>query len=75
MTLEDWLVAQVRRETGEASVDARTPLYRYGVDSRMLALIVDAAERAFALEADLDRISADQTIEALAAAFAAAPAD
>lgn len=75
MSLTDWLIARVAAETGEASVDAATPVYRYGVDSRMLALIIDAAERAHGLEADLDRISADQTIADLAAAFATIPAD
>lgn len=75
MSLTAWLIARVAAETGEASVDATTPVYRYGVDSRMLALIIDAAERAHGLEADLDRISADQTIADLAAAFATVPAD
>jgi acyl carrier protein len=73
MSVIDWLIARIAAETGEASVDADTPVYRYGVDSRMLALVIDAAERAHGLEADLDRISADQTIAALADALAPVP--
>jgi hypothetical protein len=68
--LEDWLIARLARETGAAAVDAATPVYRYGVDSRMLALVIDEAERAHGLRADLDRISPDRTIAALAAALA-----
>ena len=74
MNLTDWLITRIATETGEASVDAHTPVYRYGVDSRMLALVIDAAERTHGLEADLDRISADQTITALAEALAPVPA-
>lgn len=73
MSLVEWLIARVAAETGVESVDADTPVYRYGVDSRMLALIIDAAERAHGLEADLDRISADATIAALADALAPVP--
>jgi acyl carrier protein len=69
MNLIDWLIARVAAETGVPAVDAETPVYRYGVDSRMLALIIDAAERTHGLEADLDRISADATIAALADAL------
>lgn len=68
--LADWLVARIARETGAAGVDADTPVYRYGVDSRMLALLIDEAERTHHVAADLDRISPDQTISALAAALA-----
>lgn len=68
--ITDWLVARIARETGAAEVDAGTPVYRYGVDSRMLALIIDEAERAHAVTADLDRISPAETISALAAALA-----
>ncbi|MDZ4778248.1 MAG: acyl carrier protein [Alphaproteobacteria bacterium] len=74
MTLIDWLIARIAAQTGEAAVDADTPVYRYGVDSRMLALTIDDAERAHGLEADLDRISAGQTITALADALAPIPA-
>ncbi len=70
MTLADWLTARIAAETGVADVDADTPVYRYGVDSRMLALIIDAAERTHGVTADLDRISPAETIAALAAAMA-----
>lgn len=73
MSVIDWLIARIAAETGVASVDADTPVYRYGVDSRMLALIIDAAERAHGLEADLDRISADASIAALAEALTPVP--
>jgi len=73
MSVVDWLIARVAAETGEAAVDAHTPVYRYGVDSRMLALIIDAAERTHGLEADLDRISADATIATLAEALSPVP--
>lgn len=69
MTLTDWLIARIAAETGVAGVDADTPVYRYGVESRMLALIVDVAERAHGVTADLDRISPAETIAALAAAM------
>lgn len=68
--ITDWLVARIARETGAAGVDAGTPVYRYGVDSRMLALIIDEAEQAHGVTADLDRISPAETISALAAALA-----
>lgn len=68
--LADWLIARIARETGAAGVDADTPVYRYGVDSRMLALLIDEAERAHNIAADLDRISPAETISALAAALA-----
>lgn len=70
MSLTDWLIARVAAETGVSGVDANTPVYSYGVDSRMLALIVDAAERAHGVTADLDRISPAETIAALATAMA-----
>ncbi|KAF0176362.1 MAG: acyl carrier protein [Hyphomonadaceae bacterium] len=70
MPLTDWLVARIAAETGVNGVDADTPVYRYGVDSRMLALIIDAAERTHGVTADLDRISPAETIVALAAAMA-----
>lgn len=67
--VEAWLVARLRAETGEP-VDAATPVYRYGVDSRLLAFVIEAAETSLGLEADLDRISPAETVAALAAAFA-----
>lgn len=72
-TLETWLAARVAAETGcsPTAVDVDTPLYRYGLDSRTLAFIVDAAEETFGLEADLDRISPAETLRALADAFSA----
>ena len=69
MSLTDWLITRIATETGVAEIDADTPVYRYGVDSRMLALIVDAAERVHGVTADLDRISPAETIAALAAAM------
>jgi acyl carrier protein len=65
--LEAWLIARVAADCGlaTADVDSHTPLYRYGVDSRMLAFIVDGAEIAFGVAADLDRISPAETIAAL----------
>jgi len=68
--IAEWLVARIARETGAADVDGETPVYRYGVDSRMLALVIDEAERAHNVAADLDRISPAETIAALAAALA-----
>jgi acyl carrier protein len=65
MTVTDWLIARIAAEVGVPDVDADTPVYRYGVDSRMLALIVDAAETALLVTADLDRISPAETIAAL----------
>lgn len=70
MKVTDWMVTRIAAETGAAGVDADTPVYRYGVDSRMLALIVDAAETVHGVTADLDRISPAETIAALAAAMA-----
>jgi hypothetical protein len=70
MTMTDWLIARIAADTGVANVDARTPVYRYGVDSRMLALIIDAAETVSGATADLDRISPAATIAALADALA-----
>ena len=66
--LEAWLIARVAAEAGldPAAVDADTPVYRYGVDSRTLAFIVENAETVFCREADLDRISPAETIRALA---------
>jgi len=54
------------------AVDAETPIYRYGLDSRALMRIVEAAEAEFSLLADLDRVSPAETIAALAEAFAPA---
>ena len=68
--LADWLITRIAGETGVSGVDADTPVYRYGVDSRMLALIIDEAERSHNVAADLDRISPAETISALAAALA-----
>jgi acyl carrier protein len=68
--LADWLIARLAAETGFPDIDADTPVYRYGVDSRMLALVIDEAERAHGLTADLDRISPAETIAALADALA-----
>lgn len=68
--IADWLVARIAHETGAPDVDVATPVYRYGVESRMLALIIDGAERAFDVQADLDRISPAETVAALAAALA-----
>lgn len=70
MTVTDWLIARIAAETGVPGVDADTPVYHYGVDSRMLALIIDAAERAHGVTADLDRISPAETIAALVSAMA-----
>jgi acyl carrier protein len=72
--LELWLVERVRAaaDLPPGVVDASTPVYRYGLDSRTLALIVDEAEQAFACIADLDQISPAETIGALAAALAPA---
>lgn len=69
--LETWLIARVAADAGlpAAAVDAETPLYRYGIDSRTLAFIVDSAETRFALAADLDRISPAEPIRALMSAL------
>jgi acyl carrier protein len=69
--LEAWLIERVRADAGLAPgiVDTETPLYRYGVDSRMLAFIVDSAETAFAVAADLDRISPAEPIRVLVSAL------
>ncbi len=65
--MEVWLRARVARDGGVAlaEVDAETPIYRYGVDSRMLAFIVESAETEFHVEADLDRISPAEPIRVL----------
>ncbi len=65
--LEAWLRARVAVDGGVAlaEVDAETPLYRYGVDSRTLAFIVENAEAEFDVEADLDRISPAEPIRVL----------
>ena len=75
-TLEDWLIARVAADAGLrlCEVDAQTPLYRYGLDSRTLAFIVENAERRFGLVADLDRISPAEPISALVRALAPLPA-
>lgn len=70
MNLKPWLITRFARETGVEAVDAETPVYRYGVDSRMLALLIDEAERTHGVLADLDRISAEKTISELAEALA-----
>lgn len=65
--LEAWLIARVAREAGLApdAVDATTPLYRYGLDSRALMAIVEHAEAEFSMLADLDLISPAEPICAL----------
>jgi hypothetical protein len=70
--LEAWLIARIAQEAGLAidAVDADTPIYRYGIDSRTLAFVVEGAEGAFDLAADLDRISPAEPISVLAHAFA-----
>ena len=74
--LEAWLVARVAADAGLPfeAVDAHTPLYRYGLDSRQLAFIVENVETAFGLEADLDRISPAEPISALVRALRPLPA-
>ena len=69
--LEAWLRARVAADGGLplAAVDTHTPLYRYGLDSRQLAFIVENAETAFGLEADLDRISPAEPISVLVQAL------
>lgn len=70
--VEAWLIARIAEEAGLAAdaVDAITPVYRYGLDSRALMRIVESAETTFAMVADLDVISPAETIHALAAALA-----
>lgn len=69
--LEGWFIARVAADAGLdlAHVDVDTPLYRFGIDSRTLAFIVEAAESRFGLTADLDRISPAEPIAVLVAAF------
>lgn len=71
--LEAWLIARVGADAGlpAGAVDADTPLYRYGIDSRQLAFIVDDAESAFGVSADLDRISPAEPIRVLVEALQA----
>jgi hypothetical protein len=52
-----------------ASVDADTPIYRFGLDSRVLMAIVEEAESAFARAADLERISPADPVRSIAAAL------
>lgn len=70
--LEAWLIARVAADADlpPAAVDAATPLYRYGLDSRQLAFIVADAEEAFGVEADLDRISPAEPVSVLVQALA-----
>ena len=74
--LEAWLVARVAADAGlpPAAVDAVTPLYRYGIESRQLAFIVENVETLFGLEADLDRISPAEPIRVLIEALRPLPA-
>jgi hypothetical protein len=69
--LEDWLIARIAQDAGLPgnAVDAVTPVYRFGIDSRTLAFILENAEREFGVLADLDRISPAETIRALAEAM------
>lgn len=75
VALEAWLRARVARDSGLplADVDVDTPLYRYGLDSRALAFIVENVEVAFDVEADLDRISPAEPIRVLMEALRPLP--
>ncbi|MDX2234287.1 MAG: acyl carrier protein [Hyphomonadaceae bacterium] len=66
-TLEAWFIARVAADADlpPGAVDVDTPLYRYGIDSRQLAFIVEHAETAFGVIADLDRISPAEPIRTL----------
>jgi hypothetical protein len=66
-----WLlehVAAVARLDAD-KVDLDTPIYRFGVDSRTVMLLVEEAETHFERVANLDHISPAATIRALAAAI------
>ena len=70
------LLAQaIARATGRelAAIDENVPVFRYELNSRALALIVQEVERELGRAPDLDRIAPTETITELAAAFGDAP--
>jgi hypothetical protein len=69
------LAEGVARATGRdlAEIDVTVPVFRYALNSRTLALIVQDRERALGRAPDLDRIAPTESIAELAAAFGEAP--